>query len=376
MQRLSSLYTRLSRIGLDQVDRATARFLMGANHFFAAALICATPFAVGFFVVDGGLLWHAGVVHLGLMLAWFGAYGLNHSGKPQMAAVFGLVAPLIAYLAQTSLLSVDAGFLLPMLTTPAVSFVIIAPRYALWRWVMAVLPAAVVAWTYLDPQFSTATLDASPVVIDTLLVANVALTMVILGVTAWLNDFFFTRERKRAERRLSEAVLEARTDDLTRLANRRGMTELLDSVPRGGHYVLAIADIDNFKLVNDKLGHTRGDVVISEVAKVLAEGLGPSATVARWGGEEFLILFTETRLTAAVAAMERARKAVEVFVGVDGDGSAVTLSAGLAAASGDFPWDITVRVADALLYDAKEAGRNRIRYAQVRGGVEEWEPEP
>ena len=118
------------------------------------------------------------------------------------------------------------------------------------------------------------------------------------------------------------------------------------------------------------------DVVISEVAKVLAEGLGPSATVARWGGEEFLILFTETRLTAAVAAMERARKAVEVFVGVDGDGSAVTLSAGLAAASGDFPWDITVRVADALLYDAKEAGRNRIRYAQVRGGVEEWEPEP
>lgn len=366
------VYVRLSRVGLSRVDRTTARFLQGANHYLMFALACAVPFLASFLVLDAAALWPAALVHAALISAWSGCFALNAVGWHRTSSVLGLLAPLAAYTAQTWLFSATAGFLFPMLATAAVSFVTIAPGLAVWRWILTALASAGVAWSFLDTSVTKPLLDVSLNAQRGLLIANVALATFIVGTTAWLNDFYFTRERRRAESRLTVAEQQARTDALTQLANRRGMVEALAAVPQDKPYAIAIADLDRFKSVNDKLGHAEGDKVLAEVARVLTDALGPSAVVSRWGGEEFLVLLPEARLTSAVATLERARKAVEAVV-VAGGEHAVTMSAGLAAASGGLPWEIAVRVADALLYDAKEAGRNRVRYAQVRADASEWE---
>jgi diguanylate cyclase (GGDEF)-like protein len=192
-------------------------------------------------------------------------------------------------------------------------------------------------------------------------------------VTSGLNHYYFTRERIRAEGQLEVAQEQARTDPLTRLANRRGMVEALSAAPVDRPYAIALIDLDRFKEVNDTLGHAHGDAVLAEIAGILNDVIGEMGIVSRWGGEEFLVFMTDVRLTAAVAGVERARKAVEVLVREERGDAGVTFSAGLAAAPAGFSWETAVRVADALLYDAKDAGRNRVRYAQVRGDMSEWD---
>lgn len=149
------------------------------------------------------------------------------------------------------------------------------------------------------------------------------------------------------------------------------MVEALAAVPTHRPYAMALVDIDRFKEVNDTLGHSHGDTVLAEIAGILSDAIGELGIVSRWGGEEFLVLMTDVPLAAAVAGIGRAREAVEALMGAERGGTGVTFSAGLAAASPGISWDTTVRVADALLYDAKDAGRNRVRYAQVRTDLSE-----
>lgn len=363
---LHRAYARLSRIGLAGLDRQTARFVMGNNHYVLFAVSCAVPFVVALFLVDGGKLWPAALVHLALTAAWASCLWLHLAGLVRTSAVLALVAPLVGYSAQTYLLSSRAGFLLPMLLASAVSFVTMGPWMMRWRVGLTLASSAALAWSLLDDRLWVPRLDVSQGVLDGLLIANIALSTVVIGLTSWLNDHYFTRERRRADARLTSAQEEARTDALTNLANRRAVTEVLDAMPHDKPYAVALLDIDNFKEVNDTRGHAFGDAVLAAVADVLERQLGPYATVARWGGEEFLVIQSGTRLTAAVRLVERTRKEVERAVAERAQGVRVTFSAGVAAAPGGLPWEVAVRVADALLYEAKEAGRNRIRYAQVR----------
>lgn len=366
------VFARVSRLGLERVDRATGRFVMGANHFMALAVMTALPVPVTLLVIDARELWTAAAVHVALIAAWTCGLWLNHLGHHRVAVVLGLLAPLVAYTVQTLLLSTHTGFMLALFATGALSFVSMPPSMAPWRWALTLASAAAIAWSYLDTSAWTAMLDVPVGVQRFLLIANVGLATFILGTTAWLNDYYFTRERRRAERRVSVAQHEARTDALTRVANRRGMIESLDALGKSNFYAIGVIDLDRFKLVNDRLGHAEGDKVLTQVATLLAQAFPVHATVARWGGEEFVVLMPATKLTYAVSLMERARVSVEGAF-ASGPAGPVTLSAGLAAASAGLGWEVTMRVADALLYDAKEAGRNRVRYAQVRLENGDWE---
>lgn len=166
--------------------------------------------------------------------------------------------------------------------------------------------------------------------------------------------------------RAAELAAQSRTDALTGLANRRLLDErLADEVERalrhGRPLALALADIDDFKGVNDRLGHATGDDVLRALAGLLrAHGRGADL-VARYGGEEFCITFVETRLDAAAAACEALRQAVEGH-----DWAAlhpaltVTLSIGLAGLEHAATPAALLRAADHHLYDAKRRGKNRV----------------
>jgi diguanylate cyclase (GGDEF)-like protein len=168
--------------------------------------------------------------------------------------------------------------------------------------------------------------------------------------------------------RLKDTLLHtSMTDDLTRLPNRRSGLQRLQSemaklARTQGTLAVAMLDLDNFKKVNDRHGHHAGDVVLRETADRLSARIRAYDILSRVGGEEFLLIAPDTGLEAAEALAERLRKCIcETEFECDGTAIEMTISCGVTIATGrdDSPEALIAR-ADAGLYQAKRAGRNRV----------------
>ncbi len=172
-----------------------------------------------------------------------------------------------------------------------------------------------------------------------------------------------TLELSDANLRLAEA---SRTDALTGLPNRRGFVEAFESEIRRSRrsvrpMAIVLCDIDHFKRVNDSAGHAAGDEVLREVADRIRAALRAQDVVARWGGEEFILLLPETDAEGAAHAAEAIRAAVAGRpIGQDGEGHRLTLSLGVTRHPPEASLDTTIAAADAALYSAKAAGRDRV----------------
>ncbi len=172
-------------------------------------------------------------------------------------------------------------------------------------------------------------------------------------------------ELAKKNRMLSELALK---DPLTDLLNRRAMESVLDKeISRAARkkfpFGVAMADIDFFKHVNDTYGHQTGDVVLKRVAQTLRDNIRVMDTIARFGGEEFLMIFPETEESGCRIIGERLRNAIEELV-FDADETSfnVTISIGFAYCTPQPPEKIReelVALADEALYKAKQTGRNR-----------------
>lgn len=171
------------------------------------------------------------------------------------------------------------------------------------------------------------------------------------------------RESEELRCALDEARGFARQDPLTKLANRRAFDEAFDALETPSPVVIAVCDIDHFKRVNDEFGHAVGDRVLRAVGRTLAAEID-GALVARYGGEEFAVLITGEDVDAALATIERARSAVAArrFRARDTDTpiGTVTISAGIAVGTAGELREMLYAKADAAMYRAKAAGRNRV----------------
>ncbi len=161
------------------------------------------------------------------------------------------------------------------------------------------------------------------------------------------------------------------TDSLTGLYNRRKFFEELErEVARVTRYeaplTLIMLDIDHFKKVNDQFGHQMGDESLKEVAKILTDCTRKTDVVSRYGGEEFIVMLTETALAGATGVAERIKNAIESTVVL---GAAVeikfTASLGVCAFQESDTVDTLIAHTDAALYRAKENGRNRIELVEA-----------
>ena len=166
---------------------------------------------------------------------------------------------------------------------------------------------------------------------------------------------------------------QAQTDGLTRLANRRTLDERLDEeVDRarrlGTSVAFVIADVDNFKSINDRYGHQVGDDVLRAVARALAEAVRELDLAGRFGGEEFAAVLPGTNLAGARRVAERIRSAVEALEVTSREGEALRVTTSVGAAC--FPTHDTIEslvaAADAALYDAKRGGKNQVVTATAK----------
>ncbi|MCM2317015.1 MAG: GGDEF domain-containing protein [Thermoanaerobaculia bacterium] len=168
------------------------------------------------------------------------------------------------------------------------------------------------------------------------------------------------------ERLALKFELSSRTDELTGLPNRRGFLdaaqiELARARRSGRPLSIVMADIDHFKHVNDRFGHAGGDIVLRSVASVLRASIRTEDLAARWGGEEFILLFPETDQAGASQASEKIRLAIAACnIPVEGAPTFVTASFGIAAHEPGRSLDSTIGNADRALYRAKEEGRDKV----------------
>jgi len=161
----------------------------------------------------------------------------------------------------------------------------------------------------------------------------------------------------------------ANIDGLTEVNNHRFFQNFLDSeinrsIRNDRTISLLLADIDHFKKFNDAYGHQTGDFILKEFSRVTKEVIREYDLIARYGGEEFVFVLPETSQEEAVAVAEKIRKTIEEFSFDDGSNTyRVTISIGVASAhpaSSDFVKNEFIGLADAALYEAKNAGRNRV----------------
>jgi diguanylate cyclase (GGDEF)-like protein/PAS domain S-box-containing protein len=174
-----------------------------------------------------------------------------------------------------------------------------------------------------------------------------------------------------SERKLFEAELTrlAVTDPVTGVWNRRHGRELLEAATAqpdqdGGPLSVLMVDIDNFKAINDTYGHQSGDTVLIELARRLTGAVRSTDMVARWGGEEFVILLRDCPLNDAVIRAEKIRRQI-ADVSFPGAGT-ITVSIGAAQLVADDDVASWVARSDKALYEAKRAGRNTVAAGERR----------
>lgn len=203
-------------------------------------------------------------------------------------------------------------------------------------------------------------------IVITLLLCSVVLTYFVAMQRQFVTEAHISGKRREAEGRAREFARQADTDALTGLLNRLGFNGAFTrEFERARRYhqplSVVILDLDHFKRVNDEHGHAAGDRILAGVARLLETSVRESDVIARWGGEEFVVVavMTEERGAAQLAEKLRARMAAAP----SGPSGTVTGSFGVAELQPDDSIEGLLHRADQALYRAKNGGRNRVERA-------------
>lgn len=151
-------------------------------------------------------------------------------------------------------------------------------------------------------------------------------------------------------------------DCLTKISNQRTLVDFLklqldSSNSTKKPLCITMFDIDNFKIINDNMGHVYGNEVLCQVAEIIQNNIRETDLAGRFGGDEFMVIFTNTDLEVAHSIAERIRQAVEDTVFIDG--LRITISGGVKQYDSETLMDL-IHFADLNLYKAKRYGKNRI----------------
>lgn len=355
----------LSRVGVNPLVTGEARSIVATNQFAALASLVSIPYIVFFVSTDWPQMRTPALTLTTTVAWWVLAIVLNHYHHPVIASSIAIFAPIVEFAYLAHWFTTDSGFHYFLFAGGLLSFALFRPEQWMMRATFTLLSvgAFLVVRLYWPPSSVHHPFDhgMSP----GLVVANVCLTTLLLYSISRFDLLYYERERDRNAALLAAAQIAAQTDALTDVYNRRGIAPILSAVARRGEYALALVDLDRFKLINDRLGHGAGDVVLANAARTLVRSVGDQGTIARWGGEEFLVVLPGLSVVEADELMERARADMEAEYGAIDSLARVTISVGVAHAPRYSGKEEVLRLADANLYEAKSAGRNVVVSARL-----------
>ena len=322
-------------------------------------LTAATPLAAAIHVVMSVVFQYLGAVqlaigHLALVGLWITVYWLLRERHNTLATALTWFAVPVHSLVATEVLGWDCGF--HYYTVVMVPLVFVSPGKQRWP---KVLLAVALGSFYIALDAHARHVSPSVMLEPGVLALLRAFAMATtFGMLAYMANAYFSVVGA-AERQLRAL---ATTDVLTGLANRRRIVEVAEqAIARARRdatpLCFMLGDVDHFKQINDCNGHETGDHVLTQVATVLCASLRDVDTVARWGGEEFLVVLPGTTLAGAMHVAERTRRSVE--------GNAWPLARPVTMTIGVSQWRDgetlaeAVARADEALYRGKDEGRNR-----------------
>lgn len=180
-----------------------------------------------------------------------------------------------------------------------------------------------------------------------------------------LGQLFLLTDVTQIQRALDEIGRLAHTDLLTQLPNRRALIEWVENLAAIDTMfqpvLIAMADLDHFKALNDTYGHHCGDYILKEVARIIEIKLGSSDIVARWGGEEFCMVLTGRDWVQGERFLESLRQSIEDHLfKYEGQKLHVTITFGMVQKIAGEQLELAIRRADLMMYDGKRRGRNLV----------------
>jgi len=196
--------------------------------------------------------------------------------------------------------------------------------------------------------------------------SNILITVILYSAIGYYYSQAADDNEEKLRTAQKEAEWIAHTDPLTRIGNRRAMSrEILREVNRSMRtqdpFIIALCDIDNFKSLNDEYGHEYGDYVLVSTANLLYNNIRQHDFVARWGGEEFMILLTNTRPEEGMIIIDRLRQNIAAsdhhYKGREYPG--ITMTFGLCLYDNHRDINDCINGADKALYEGKTTGKNR-----------------
>ena len=221
--------------------------------------------------------------------------------------------------------------------------------------IWAVLSLAIYLTLYLTSSFNPPNYTIDKWLEMTLFITN---AIVVFGfIASYL--FVFLKYALSLEKKITN---ESRTDELTQIKNRYGLYDFYESLEEKKNLTLALFDIDNFKVINDKHGHVTGDYILKRVAEITSETLDDSF-VCRYGGEEFIIVLENDKEVHPITRLEELRKRIkqEKFE-FEGETIQITITIGVADYFDSITLEKWVELADERMYKGKETGKNKIVY--------------
>ena len=221
--------------------------------------------------------------------------------------------------------------------------------------IWAVLSLAIYLTLYLTSSFNPPNYTIDKWLEMTLFITN---AIVVFGfIASYL--FVFLKYALSLEKKITN---ESRTDELTQIKNHYGLYDFYESLEEKKNLTLALFDIDNFKVINDKHGHVTGDYILKRVAEITSETLDDSF-VCRYGGEEFIIVLENDKEVHPITRLEELRKRIkqEKFE-FEGETIQITITIGVADYFDSITLEKWVELADERMYKGKETGKNKIVY--------------
>lgn len=346
-------------------DQSTAFVEESVGGYYKAvrhvALLCMAAHMLLILVFIITSVTYMAVVNIFSSLLYVVAYLMARQRKSDTAFLLGVSEVIIHSCFAVAILGWEAGFqLYIIITLPALFF----PDH--FKTSTRFAATSLLCLVYITLFYYS--LNSAPVLVmsENLRIFfycyNVIVTFLCIAILSYIVHSSVVDVKKLLIRSNEELALLARVDPLTKILNRRSMNDFLSFIMRKPHPMgFIMADIDHFKSVNDTHGHICGDMVLTEVSRVMADTMREGDRIARWGGEEFLAVITRGTFEGTFILAERMRKTVsEAKIIFNGREISVTVTLGVTIGGIKEGSALCINRADKALYHGKKSGRNNV----------------